>query len=75
MKKAEYQLETLTCPSCVKKIETILGGMDGVQTVKVLFHSSKVKVQYEEAQIQAERMKEALEKLGYLLLSTKTLGS
>lgn len=45
----KFQLEPLTCPSCIKKIEGKVGKMDGVEEVKVLFNSSKVKVDYDEA--------------------------
>ncbi|MFB4473969.1 heavy-metal-associated domain-containing protein, partial [Oceanobacillus caeni] len=34
MKTIKFQLEPLTCPSCIKKIETKLGKMDGVEEAK-----------------------------------------
>ncbi|MEH6907592.1 heavy-metal-associated domain-containing protein, partial [Neobacillus drentensis] len=37
MSKAVYQLESLTCPSCIKKIETTLNKTNGVESTKVLF--------------------------------------
>ncbi|SFE98520.1 heavy-metal-associated domain-containing protein [Alteribacillus iranensis] len=71
MKTAKFQLETLTCPSCIKKIEGTLSKMDGVENVKVLFHASKVKTQFDESTVQAEELKETIRKLGYPVLSTK----
>lgn len=41
MKKAVYQLGTLTCPSCIKKIEMALESTEGVNLVKVLFNLEK----------------------------------
>ena len=45
MQKAALQLETLSCPSCMQKIENAVKGLNGIQkeSVKVLFNSSKVK--------------------------------
>ena len=45
MTKLVYQLDGLTCPSCLQKIEGALGQQAGVKTVKALFNSSKVKAQ------------------------------
>lgn len=71
MKKAVFQLEPLTCPSCIKKIETTLEKTNGVRTVKVLFNSSKVRTEFEENEIQATKIGEAISKLGYEVLSSK----
>lgn len=71
MKKAEFQLEPLTCPSCIKKIESTLSKTDGVDTAKVLFNASKVKSQFDETQIDAEQIKDIIVKLGYAVLNTK----
>ncbi|WP_051912644.1 heavy-metal-associated domain-containing protein [Carnobacterium funditum] len=45
MSKAVYQLEPLTCPSCIKKIESTLSKTAGVESAKVMFNSSKVKTE------------------------------
>ena len=71
MKKAVFQLEALTCPSCIKKIESTLKKTTGVDTVKVLFNASKVKAEYDETQIDADQLEETISKLGYPVLSAK----
>lgn len=71
MKKAVYQLEPLTCPSCIKKIETALSKTAGVDSAEVMFNSSKVKVQFDEGRIEAEQLGKTIENLGYSVLSTK----
>ena len=48
MSKSILQLETLSCPSCVAKIEAALNRIDGVEQVKVGFNSSKVTVSYDD---------------------------
>lgn len=71
MKNGVFQLEPLTCPSCIKKIESTLNKMTGVDSVKVLFNTSKVKTQFDESQIEADQLIETIKRLGYSILSTK----
>lgn len=71
MTKAEFQLEPLTCPSCIKKIESTLSKTNGVDSVKVLFNSSKVKTEFDESQIGADQLKDVITKLGYSVLNSK----
>jgi copper chaperone CopZ len=71
MSKAEFQLQPLTCPSCIKKIETTLGKVAGVESARVLFNSSKVKAEFDETQVQASQLEETIKKLGYPVLSSK----
>ncbi|WP_163971486.1 heavy-metal-associated domain-containing protein [Oceanobacillus halotolerans] len=71
MKTAKFQLEPLTCPSCIKKIEGKLNKMDGVKEAKVLFNSSKVKVTFDTEVATPEALQETIENLGYPVLSNK----
>jgi copper chaperone len=71
MKTAIYQLETLTCPSCIKKIEGTLNKQEGVHKVRVLFHSSKVKTEFDETKTDVNQLYTVIEKLGYPVLSKK----
>ena len=71
MNKAVYQLEPLTCPSCIKKIETTLNKTDGIESAKVMFNSSKVKTEFDVSKIKAEKIQETIQKLGYPVLSAK----
>ncbi|HJV47281.1 MAG TPA: heavy-metal-associated domain-containing protein [Bacillota bacterium] len=71
MKNVSFQLEELTCPSCVKKIETMVKGLKGVLEVKVLFNSSKVKVSYNETVIQDQEIGKNISALGYEVLGQK----
>ncbi|MUV38362.1 Cu(+) exporting ATPase [Lentibacillus sp. JNUCC-1] len=65
MKTVKFQLEPLTCPSCINKIEKALGKMNGVTDAKVLFNSSKVKATIDEGQVTADEVERTIEKLGY----------
>lgn len=64
MTKTTLKLETLTCPSCLQKIENAVGGLDGVDKVKVMFNASKVKVEHDD-QVSKDEIKNSIEKLGY----------
>lgn len=67
MQTATIQLETLTCPSCALKIENAVKAISGVQkeSVKVLFNSSKVKVDFDDEKLSAENIEKAIAALGY----------
>lgn len=67
MKKLTIQLESLACPSCMQKIENATKALQGVQkdSVKVLFNSSKVKLDFDESRIAAEAIEQAISTLGY----------
>jgi copper chaperone len=71
MSRAVYQLEPLTCPSCIKKIESTLSKVAGVESVKVLFNSGKVKTEFDESTVEADEIKETIQNLGYPVLSSK----
>ena len=67
MSKATIQLETLTCPSCLQKIDNAVKGLDGVEkdSVNVTFNSSKVKLDFDDSKIDITRIEDAITKLGY----------
>lgn len=69
IKTVKFQLETLTCPSCIQKIEGVLNKEQGVKNAKVLFNSSKVKIQYNKSEVTSERLKELIEKVGFPVIS------
>lgn len=71
MTKIIMKLDTLTCPSCMTKIEGALNKMDGVKGVKVLFNASKIKVEVE-PEIKGEALKQTVENLGYTVKDLKT---
>ena len=71
MKKIELQLEPLSCPSCIKRIEKAMSKEKGVEDAKVLFNSSKVKANFDEDIVTANHLAEMVEKLGYPVKKTK----
>ncbi|NLM40176.1 MAG: heavy-metal-associated domain-containing protein [Firmicutes bacterium] len=67
MKSATLQLETLTCPSCMQKIESAVKGVDGVDhdSVKVMFNASKVKLNFDENKVSIDDIEKAITSVGY----------
>lgn len=67
MKQATMYLETLTCPSCMQKIEGALKTLDGIDqdTVNVSFNSSRVKFDFQEDKISIDEIENAITKVGY----------
>lgn len=71
MKKIVLNLEPLTCPSCIKKIEGALKKLDGVTEAKVMFNSGKVRAQFDEDKIEADSIVKTVSRLGYPIISQK----
>ncbi|MDD4295676.1 MAG: cation transporter [Ruminiclostridium sp.] len=67
MKKATIQLETLTCPSCIQKIENATKSLTGVEkdSVKVMFNSSKLKLDFDDEKLSIEAIENTITTLGY----------
>ncbi len=73
MKQATIQLETLSCPSCLQKIENAVKGLNGVEkdSVKVMFNASKVKTEFDSTSVTIENIEKAIEDLGYPVIKSK----
>ena len=73
MKKATLQLETLTCPSCMAKIEGALKSLDGINkdTLNVSFNTSKVKVDFDDSKVAIETIQKKIGDLGYEVKKTQ----
>ena len=73
MQKATIQLETLTCPSCMQKIENGVKSLDGVnkESLKVLFNSSKVRLEFDDEKVSIKDIEHVIDKLGYEVLKSQ----
>ncbi|MDG4477779.1 heavy-metal-associated domain-containing protein [Streptococcus parasuis] len=73
MQKATIQLETLTCPSCMQKIENGVKSLDGVskESLKVLFNSSKVRVEFDDEKVSIKDIENTIDKLGYEVIKSQ----
>lgn len=66
MAQTTLQLEKLTCPSCMKKITDAVSELSGVERIKVLFDSSKARVDYHKEAISEEEIMEKINGIGYV---------
>ncbi len=73
MKKATLQLETLTCPTCLLKIEKATQAVSGVDkdSVKILFNSSKVKLEFDDEKTSIQDIEKAITNIGYQVKKTQ----
>lgn len=71
MKKITLQLEQLTCPTCVTKIQNKLDATEGLTNAKVLFNSSKVKAEMDETVLSPDDVVHLIEALGFEVQSVK----
>ena len=73
MHKAVIQLETLSCPSCLQKIENAVKRIDGVNedSLKVLFNASKVRFDFHSETVTIDTIENTMEDLGYPVVKSK----
>ncbi len=62
---AEYQIEKMTCGSCVGNIEKALSSLDGVDSVEVNLTSNRGRVTYDPAEIDSSAIAAAITNAGY----------
>ena len=62
---AEYQIEKLTCGSCVSNIESALSSLDGVGSVEVNLTSNRGRVTYDPSEIDSGAIAAAITAAGY----------
>lgn len=72
MSTVKFATEPFTCPSCIKKIESAVGRLPGVEDVSVMFNSSKVKVRYDGNTVTPDAIGKTIEGLGYPVRSQST---
>lgn len=57
--------DEFTCPSCVKKIENKLNGLEGVARAEVKFSSGRILVDFDPAQLGVRDLVAAVKEVGY----------
>lgn len=71
MQKVIFNMEPFTCPSCVKKIESTVSRIDGVNEVKVMFNTGRVRAEFDLSRTDADALQDTIVQLGYPVLSRK----
>lgn len=65
-----FRTEPFTCPSCIAKIESAVGRLEGVSEVSVRFNSSKVQVTFDERVLEPATIARVITGLGYPVTAT-----
>ena len=73
MSKAVITLEPLACPSCLKKIESAVRELNGIDhnNVKGVFNASKIRVDFDEKTLAIEDIEKVIKDLGYPVIKSK----
>ena len=67
--KETYPVLGISCASCVKKIETVLGKTDGISSANVNFASEKVTIEYDDEKIGLQKIEKTIKDIGYELIT------
>jgi Cu+-exporting ATPase len=67
--KETYPVLGMTCASCVRKIETVLGKTEGIAEALVNFASEKVTIEYDNDKIDLGKIEKIIKDLGYELVT------
>jgi len=65
LKNTTLRSDEFTCPSCVAKIETKLGGLDGVESAEVKFSSGRILVSHDPDKVSVRDLVNAVSEVGY----------
>lgn len=65
-KETVFEVEGMSCGSCVRHVEAALGKLDGVSAVEVKLEEGTVRVEHDAAKAPVERVVVALQGEGYV---------
>ena len=65
MQNVTLKVEGMSCGHCVKAVETGVGELNGIETVKVNLDAAEVAVSFNDSQVSLAQIKEAIEEQGY----------
>jgi copper chaperone len=65
MEKITLNVEGMSCGHCVKAVESSVGGLNGVSSVKVDLEGKKVDIEFNQADVTVDKIKEAIDDQGY----------
>jgi len=65
MVKKIFRVPEMHCPSCVMRIEGLEDEIAGISRISASYHKQQVVIEYDEAQVNTQKILEALKSLGY----------
>jgi len=64
-KRISFPIRGMSCASCVRRVETVLSGMDGVHRADINFATEKATVQYDPSLVSVADLQQAVREAGY----------
>lgn len=65
MQNITLKVEGMSCGHCVKAVESSVGELNGIESVKVNLDEAEVAVSFNDTQVSLEQIKETIEEQGY----------
>lgn len=65
MNKETIKISGMTCAACAKRIEKVVGKLEGISQASVNFATEKLTVEYDNQKLSTDKIREAIEKIGY----------
>lgn len=65
MEKATLNVKGMSCGHCVKAVESSVGALGGVSTVKVDLQAATVDVEFNAQEVTLDKIKETIDDQGY----------
>lgn len=71
MNKETIKISGMTCAACAKRIEKVVGKLEGISQASVNFATEKLTVEYDNQKLSTDKIREAIEKIGYGVVEEK----
>jgi Cu+-exporting ATPase len=72
MKQITIPIQGMSCAACAKRIEKVVGKMEGVAEAAVNFATEKATIKYDPSKIKIAEIKQAISQAGYKALEIET---
>lgn len=72
MTKILFQIDTLDCTGCAKKIENQVNELNGIESVKVFPQLGKIRTTFDNKKVTIQQIEEAILQAGYSVYSKAT---
>jgi len=73
MKEQSYQVTGMTCSACSAAVQRAVGKLDGVDHAEVNLATETLRVQFDESQVDFDKLKDVVEHAGYGLVEPQVI--
>jgi copper chaperone CopZ len=74
-KKETYHEEGMTCSGCERTVQRIVENLEGVKSSKADLKSPTVSVEYDPSKVNVDKIKSAVNGVGYKFVGERSLNS